>query len=104
MAPLGKGLIAIGLVLIAVGSMLWGLGYVPIFGHLPGDIQFLHNHTILHARTAFAPAPVTSSGSDGPAGSGGSGERHLQGCYADIDGLLSTLAVLRRGQTPTSHG
>jgi hypothetical protein len=40
MAPLGKGLIAIGLVLIAVGSMLWGLGYVPIFGHLPGDIQF----------------------------------------------------------------
>ncbi len=39
MAPFGKGLIAIGLVLIAVGSMLWGLGYVPIFGHLPGDIQ-----------------------------------------------------------------
>ena len=39
MAPFGKGLIAIGLVLIAVGSMLWGLGYVPIFGHLTGDIQ-----------------------------------------------------------------
>lgn len=39
MAPFGKGLIAIGLVLIAVGSMLWGLGYVPIFGHLPGDLQ-----------------------------------------------------------------
>ncbi len=39
MAPFGKGLIAIGLVLIALGSMLWGLGYVPIFGHLPGDIQ-----------------------------------------------------------------
>jgi gamma-butyrobetaine dioxygenase len=26
------------------------------------------------------------------------GERHLQGCYADLDGLLSTLAVLRRAR------
>ncbi|MGH7781010.1 MAG: DUF2905 domain-containing protein [Candidatus Binataceae bacterium] len=39
MAPLGKGLIAIGFVLIAAGAMLWGLGYVPLLGHLPGDIQ-----------------------------------------------------------------
>lgn len=39
MAPFGKGLIAIGLALVAVGSMLWGFGYVPIFGHLPGDLQ-----------------------------------------------------------------
>ena len=23
--------------------------------------------------------------------------RHLQGCYADLDGLASTLAVLKRG-------
>ena len=30
----------------------------------------------------------------------GLGERHLQGCYADLDGLLSTRAVLRRTQTP----
>jgi gamma-butyrobetaine dioxygenase len=37
---------------------------------------------VLHARTAFAVA----------------GDRHLQGCYADLDGLLSTLAVLRRRQ------
>jgi alpha-ketoglutarate-dependent taurine dioxygenase len=37
---------------------------------------------VLHARTAF---PAT-------------GERHLQGCYADLDGLFSTLAVLRRRQ------
>jgi len=29
-------------------------------------------------------------------------ERHLQGCYADIDGLLSTLAVLRRA-APVAH-
>ena len=26
----------------------------------------------------------------------GSPGRHLQGCYADLDGLASTLAVLRR--------
>ncbi|MHB8383208.1 MAG: DUF2905 domain-containing protein [Candidatus Binataceae bacterium] len=39
MAPFGKGLIAIGLMLAAIGSMLWGLGYVPLFGHLPGDFQ-----------------------------------------------------------------
>jgi len=39
MAPFGKGLIAIGLVLVAIGATLWGLGRVPILGHLPGDIQ-----------------------------------------------------------------
>ena len=39
MAPFGKGLIAIGLVLVAIGATLWGLGRVPIVGHLPGDIQ-----------------------------------------------------------------
>ncbi len=26
--------------------------------------------------------------------------RHLQGCYADLDGLASTLAVLRRKEKP----
>jgi gamma-butyrobetaine dioxygenase len=88
----------------------------------PGDCLVFDNTRILHARTAFAPAPAASSGpggsrgprgtggSGGPAGSGGSGgpggsgERHLQGCYADIDGLLSTLAVLRRDQTPNTRG
>ena len=49
----------------------------------PGDCLIFDNTRILHARTAFA-------------ASGGSGERHLQGCYADLDGLLSTRAVLRR--------
>jgi len=39
MAPFGKGLIAIGLVLVAIGATLWGLGRVPILGHLPGDFQ-----------------------------------------------------------------
>jgi gamma-butyrobetaine dioxygenase len=46
----------------------------------PGDCLIMDNTRVLHARTGFAPA----------------GERHLQGCYADLDGLLSTLAVLRR--------
>jgi gamma-butyrobetaine dioxygenase len=48
----------------------------------PGDCLIFDNTRILHARTAFS----------------GSGGRHLQGCYADLDGLASTLAVLRRGQ------
>ncbi|MEU3478088.1 TauD/TfdA family dioxygenase [Streptomyces sp. NPDC033754] len=46
----------------------------------PGDCLIFDNTRLLHARTAFAE----------------SGDRHLQGAYADIDGLASTLAVLRR--------
>ena len=48
----------------------------------PGDCLIFDNTRVLHARTALA----------------ATGERHLQGCYADLDGLLSTLAVLRRRQ------
>jgi gamma-butyrobetaine dioxygenase len=44
----------------------------------PGEAFVVDNHRVLHARSA-----ITSSGS-----------RHLQGCYADKDGLLSTLATL----------
>lgn len=47
----------------------------------PGDCIVFDNTRILHARTAFE---------------GGSGARHLQGCYADLDGLASTVAVLER--------
>ncbi|WP_328924138.1 TauD/TfdA family dioxygenase [Streptomyces sp. NBC_00190] len=47
----------------------------------PGDCVVFDNTRLLHARTAFAE----------------SGARHLQGAYADLDGLLSTLSVLRRG-------
>ncbi|HJO03036.1 MAG TPA: TauD/TfdA family dioxygenase [Acidobacteriota bacterium] len=43
----------------------------------PGDLMLLDNQRVLHARTGF-----TGSG------------RHLQGCYADKDGLHSTLRVL----------
>jgi gamma-butyrobetaine dioxygenase len=85
----------------------------------PGDCLVFDNTRILHARTAFAPAPpgapapsgapgaATYPGAaalPGAAASPGSGERHLQGCYADLDGLLSALAVLRRAQPPTTSG
>ena len=47
----------------------------------PGDCIIFDNTRILHARTAFE------------AGTAG---RHLQGCYADLDGLASTVGVLER--------
>ncbi|MFI9785721.1 TauD/TfdA family dioxygenase [Kitasatospora sp. NPDC051984] len=46
----------------------------------PGDCLIFDNTRLLHARTAFEQA----------------GGRHLQGCYADLDSLSSTLSVLRR--------
>ena len=47
----------------------------------PGDLFIVDNLRVLHGRTGYA-----ASG----------GERHLQGCYADRDGLRSRLAVLSR--------
>jgi gamma-butyrobetaine dioxygenase len=44
----------------------------------PGDSFIVDNTRVLHARRAYT----------------GSGQRWLQGCYADKDGLLSTLRVL----------
>ena len=46
----------------------------------PGDCLLFDNTRILHARTGFS----------------ATGSRHLQGCYADIDALASSAAVLRR--------
>ncbi|AUG80223.1 gamma-butyrobetaine dioxygenase [Kitasatospora sp. MMS16-BH015] len=46
----------------------------------PGDCLIFDNVRLLHARTAFER----------------DGGRHLQGCYADLDSLTSTLAVLER--------
>jgi gamma-butyrobetaine dioxygenase len=46
-----------------------------------GDLFIVDNLRVMHGRTGYA-----ASG----------GERHLQGCYADRDGLRSTLAVLSR--------
>ncbi len=46
----------------------------------PGDCFVLDNTRVLHARKAFS----------------GAGTRWLQGCYADMDGLRSRLAVLNK--------
>ena len=46
----------------------------------PGDLFIVDNERVLHGRTGFSAA----------------GQRHLQGCYADRDGLRSRLAVLNR--------
>ncbi|MFI9271752.1 phosphonate degradation HD-domain oxygenase [Kitasatospora sp. NPDC052896] len=57
----------------------------------PGDCLVFDNTRLLHARTAFEPG-----GTSQPPGGAGGGRRHLQGCYADLDSLASTLAVLER--------
>ena len=44
----------------------------------PGELFMVDNTRVLHARKAFS----------------GSGQRWLQGCYPDKDGLLSTLAAI----------
>jgi [2-(trimethylamino)ethyl]phosphonate dioxygenase len=44
----------------------------------PGEMFIVDNTRVLHARKAFS----------------GTGKRWLQGCYADKDGLLSTLAAI----------
>ena len=44
----------------------------------PGDLFIVDNTRVLHARKGFS----------------GTGSRWLQGCYADKDGLLSTLAAI----------
>ena len=46
----------------------------------PGDCFIVDNTRVLHARKAYS----------------GTGTRWLQGCYADKDGLLSTLAALEK--------
>jgi gamma-butyrobetaine dioxygenase len=54
-----------------------------VFRLEPGDVLVFDNLRVLHGRLGF------SSG----------GERRLQGCYADRDLLLSTLAVLERKES-----
>jgi hypothetical protein len=47
MAPLGKSLIFVGIVLVAVGLTLWGGARVPMLnrlGRLPGDIYLRRDH------------------------------------------------------------
>ena len=52
----------------------------------PGDCIVFDNTRILHSRTGFT----------------ATGRRHLQGCYADIDGAESAAAVLARRETAVS--
>lgn len=47
----------------------------------PGDLFVVDNRRVLHGRTGYDPT---------------AGSRHLQGCYADLDGVRSTLARLRQ--------
>jgi gamma-butyrobetaine dioxygenase len=56
----------------------------------PGDCVIVDNTRILHGRTGFTDG--------GGTGTGSTGRRHLQGCYADLDGLASAVAVIARGQ------
>ena len=46
----------------------------------PGELFIVDNTRVLHSRRAFS----------------GEGQRWLQGCYADKDGLLSTLRTLEQ--------
>jgi gamma-butyrobetaine dioxygenase len=48
----------------------------------PGSCLIMDNTRLLHARGPFTDTAQTT------------GTRHLQGCYADLDGLSSTLATL----------
>jgi len=63
------------------GRMLEAPQYRIQFKLEPGDLFIVDNMRVLHGRTAYAAT---------------GGERHLQGCYADRDGLRSRLAVLSR--------
>lgn len=64
----------------AFADLLFDPGARLTFRLEPGDCLVFDNTRLLHARTAFSAA----------------GRRHLQGSYADLDGLLSTLALLER--------
>ena len=64
----------------AFGRMLEEPRYRIEFKLEPGDLFIVDNLRVLHGRTGYSE----------------SGERHLQGCYADRDGLRSKLAVLSR--------
>ena len=50
----------------------------------PGDLVLFDNTRVMHGRTAFT----------------AEGNRHLQGAYADLDGVYSTLNLLRRAERP----
>ena len=38
MEPLGKSLVLIGISIVLIGVLIWGLSSLPYIGRLPGDI------------------------------------------------------------------
>jgi len=38
MEPLGKSLVLIGISIVLIGVLIWGLSSIPFVGRLPGDI------------------------------------------------------------------
>ncbi len=38
MEPLGKSLVLIGISIVLIGVLMWGLSSLPYIGRLPGDI------------------------------------------------------------------
>jgi gamma-butyrobetaine hydroxylase len=71
----------------AFGRMTNDPEYQIRFRMEPGDLYVVNNERILHARTAFEECH---------------GERWLQGAYADIDSLLSRLAIYESNQKSVS--
>ena len=55
----------------------------------PGDLVCFRNGRVLHGREGFDPAQ---------------GERHLQGCYVDLDDLWSCLRMVRRRRLVAESG
>lgn len=64
----------------AFGRLINSPDYQVTFKLAPGDLFIVDNERVLHGRNGFS----------------SSGNRHLQGCYADRDGLYSKLRVLQR--------
>ena len=62
------------------GLMLESPEFQVRFNLDPGDLYIVDNTRVMHGRTGFS----------------GEGNRHLQGCYADRDGLYSKLRHLNR--------
>lgn len=72
----------------AFASLLLRPGLTMRFSLEPGDCVVFDNTRVLHSRTGFAAA----------------GSRHLQGCYADIDGAESAVALLARNRRHATVG
>src|SRR5262249_33538081 len=66
----------------AFADMIRCPGQTPTLRLRPGDCLILDNTRILNGRTRFV-----------------GGQRHLQACWTDLDGLASTLALMRRPRT-----